>query len=378
MTNSTKPLSGIRVVDLSTLGPGPFASMILASHGADVIQIQRPGTNDNPTPYFNHDKRIIGLDLKNEEGRDVARKLISTADVVIEGYRPGAMARLGLGPDTLCEANPRLIYVHLTGWGQDGPYATRAGHDINYISIAGALGAIGGGHPTPPLAIVGDFAGGGLFAVIGVLLALRQRESTGRGQVVDAAIVDGVSTLMWSTLARTLSGIHREPGTNLTDGGRPYYRAYPCADGKFFALGAIEPQFYAVALVVLGLGDEDPANQNDPTHWPVVEAKMTAAFRTRTRDEWTERFAGTDGCGAPVLEVAETLTDPHLVARGTVVPAGDTARAHPAPRLSAAVGAPTTEVEEIAALFAEIDLTDQQVDQLVTAGVLHIEARALV
>lgn len=334
-TAGGRPLTGIRVLDLSALGPGPFASMLLAAHGADVLRVERPGGSGIDTGYFHHGKRGVAIDLKSPEGRALVARLASGADVLVESNRPGVMERLGLGPDELLAANPRLIYVRLTGWGNDGPVAGEAGHDIDYIALAGALAAMGGDTPAPPLALIGDFAGGSLFAVIGTLLALWQRERTGAGQVVDAAIVDGVTSLMWSTLSRARRGDHGPRGTNLTDGGRPYYRTYRCADDRFFAVGAIEPRFYAELLKILGLNGESPDGQEDRAGWPALTERIADVFATRTREEWTEVFAGSDACGAPVLEIGEAPDHPHLRER-MYVEAPEGLRIRPAPHLSAA------------------------------------------
>jgi alpha-methylacyl-CoA racemase len=326
------------VLDASALGPGPFASLLLASYGADVLRIERAGGTWVDTGYFNHGKRGIQVDLKSKPGQALVRRMAGTADVFLESYRPGVMERLGLGPAELTGDNRRLIYVRLTGWGHTGPVAEQAGHDIDYIALAGALAAMGGETPAPPMALLGDFAGGSLFAVIGTLLALHQRERTGTGQVVDAAIVDGVTTLMWSTLARSQRGDHGPRGTNLTDGGRPYYRTYRCADGRFFAVGAIESRFYAQLLATLGLNDEPIAAQDDSTRWLGLTNRMAEIFATQPRDYWTARFAGSDACGAPVLEIEEAAQHPHLRARMYLdTPAG--LRLRPAPQLS---GTPDT------------------------------------
>lgn len=317
MTTSTSPLEGIKVLDLSALGPGPFATMLLADHGADVLQIVRPGPSVAETEYLSIKKNELCIDLKNAAGRELVRTLAAGSDVFVEGFRPGVMERLGLGPADLHAVNEGLIYVRLTGWGQDGPAASTAGHDINYLAMAGALAAIGADQPVPPLALVGDFAGGGLFAVIGTLLALLQRGNTGKGQVVDVAIVDGVSTLMWSTLARTLKGEVGPRGTNLLDGGAPFYRAYRCSDGEFFAVGAIEPKFFLNCLKLLGLPAELAERQYDRDHWAEMAQTFARTFALRSREEWTAVFDGADACGSPVLTISESAADPHLVGRGT-------------------------------------------------------------
>lgn len=376
MLPASNTLAGVRVLDLSALGPGPFASMLLDAHGAEVIHVVRPGVVEHDTSYFDGTKTSIAVDLKSTEGRDIVRRLAMTADVFLESYRPGAMERLGLGPDELREVNDRLIYVRLTGWGQHGPYAARAGHDINYISIAGVLSAVGGPTVSPPLALLGDFASGGLFAVIGTLLALHERTTTGKGKVVDAAIVDGAAVLLWSTIARSLRGDHGPRGTNLTDGGRPYYRAYRCADGRYFSLGAIEPKFYADCIRVLELDDIASTDQNDPASWPIIEGRIAAAFEKRTRDEWTEVFSAADACGTPVLDATEMLDDQHLRARATIVHdrVGDVA-VRAAPRFSDGV-IPAEQAERVPRdprrVLIDAGISAESIDALVEAGWLTL------
>ncbi|SIS14790.1 CaiB/BaiF CoA transferase family protein [Williamsia sterculiae] len=339
-TGRAGPLSGIRVLEFAGIGPGPHAAMMLADLGADVLRVQRAGTL--PTPGLPADqllrgRRVIEVDLKNPDDRAQITQLVAKADVLLEGFRPGVMERLGLGPDDLLDVNPRLVYGRMTGWGQDGPMAARAGHDINYISSTGLLHAIGraGERPVPPLNMVGDFGGGSMFLVLGVLAALVERQQSDRGQVVDAAMVDGASVLgqmIWAF--RGINLWTDERGTNMLDTGAPYYDVYETSDGKYMAVGAIEPQFYAQLLAGLGLSDADVPAQNDVASWPTLRATFTDVFKTRTRDEWAEVFAGTDACTTPVLTFAEAPDDPHMAARDNLVEIDGVRQAAPAPRFS--------------------------------------------
>jgi alpha-methylacyl-CoA racemase len=279
----------------------------------------------------------VAADLKQPAGRDLVLSLIERADVLIEGMRPGTTERLGVGPDECLARNPRLVYARMTGWGQDGPLAARAGHDINYISLTGALHAIGraGQRPVPPLNLVGDYGGGSMFLVLGVLAALWERERSGRGQVVDAAMLDGTTALLqlfWSM--RGMGAWSDERDSNLLDGGAPFYDTYECADGGFVAVGALEPQFYAALLAGLGIDQADLPGQLDRAGWPLIRERLTAAFASRTRDEWAQAFAGTDACVTPVLTFAEAPRHEHIAARRTLTTLGDVVQAAPAPRFS--------------------------------------------
>lgn len=334
------PLAGIRVLDLSGLGPAPFATMMFADFGASVLSVRRP----DPLPFdpavaMSRGKDALGLDLRAPDGQALARRLARSADVLVEGFRPGVMERLGLGPDALAEDNPGLIYARLTGWGQSGPYARRAGHDINYLAIAGALGVIGEDKPTAPPGLLGDLANGSYTLVIGVLLALVERQRTGRGQVVDAAIVDGAAYMLGPMFGELELGLwDGDPAHSLLGGKAPFYGVYRCADGKWFSVGAIEQKFYAAMLSILGLTEVDPAAeaQMDRAQWPALRERIAAAFRTRPQHEWTVLFGAEDSCGAPVLAAAELAGDPHNAARGTVTSdAAGVLTAAPAPRLSA-------------------------------------------
>lgn len=338
------PLAGLRVIELAGIGPAPHAAMLLADLGADVVRIERPsaGTHSLQRRAGVEDqmlrgRRSVQLDLKDLADRETLLRLVERADVVIEGLRPGVTERLGAGPVDCHARNPRLVYARITGWGQDGPLAQRAGHDINYIALSGVLHAIGpaGGKPVPPLNLVGDFGGGSMFLVLGVLAALWERERSGAGQVVDAAMVDGVSVLaqmFWSLRAGGRWSDQR--GANLLDSGAPYYDTYACADGRYVAVGALEPPFYAALLKGLGLTEADLPGQQDPTGWPVLRQRFADAFASRSRDEWAAEFEGTDACVTPVLSFAEVPTHPHIAARGTIITVDGAPQAAPAPRFS--------------------------------------------
>jgi len=338
------PLTGLRVVELASIGPGPHAAMMLADLGADVVRVPRPGGGltlgaaEAADPLL-RGRRTVPADLKDPAGRETVLSLVAHADVLVEGFRPGVTERLGVGPAECHARNPRLVYARMTGWGQDGPLAATAGHDINYIGLTGVLHAIGraGERPVPPVNLVGDFGGGSMLLVVGVLAAVWQARHTGAGQVVDAAMVDGASTLAQMLWGLLQSGAwHDERGTNVIDGGAPFYDTYTCADGRYVAVGAIEPQFYAALLAGLGLPAHELPAQLDRAGWPVLRARIAGAFATRTRDEWAEVFAGTDACVTPVLSFAEAARHPHLVARGTLVRHGGVTQAAPAPRFSRA------------------------------------------
>ncbi|MGH6614592.1 CaiB/BaiF CoA transferase family protein [Sphingomonas sp.] len=333
------PLAGVRVLDLSGLGPAPFATMMLADFGAQVLSVRRPDPLPfDPAAAMSRGKEAIGLDLRSPAGQATARRLAETVDVLVEGFRPGVMERLGLGPEPLMAANPGLIYARLTGWGQTGPYAARAGHDINYLAISGALKVIGEDRPTAPPGLLGDLANGSYTMMIGVLLAMVERQRTGRGQVIDAAIVDGASYMLGAMFGELELGLwDGDPAHSMLGGAAPFYGVYTCADGKWFSVGAIEQKFYAAMLHILGLDDVDAsaAAQMDRSAWPALRERIAAAFRTRPQADWTGLFGAVDSCGAPVLEVGELAADPHNAARATVT-ADDRGvlTAAPAPRLS--------------------------------------------
>jgi alpha-methylacyl-CoA racemase len=336
------PLTGLRVMELAGIGPGPHAAMILADLGADVVRVERPRPAANPVAgahqdYLLRGRRSVTADLKAPAGQELVRKLSDKADVLIEGLRPGVAERLGVGPDVLRERNPRLVYARMTGWGQQGPLAARAGHDINYISLTGALHAIGtkGARPTPPLNLVGDFGGGSMFCVTGILAALWERERSGEGQVVDVAMVDGASVLLQMTWSMLGAGAWRdEQASNMLDTGAPFYDTYQCSDGRYVAVGALEPQFYAELLDGLGLDPAALPAQHDQAGWPALRAAFTTAFAGRTRDEWAAVFAGRDACVTPVLSFAEAPAHPQLAERETIIEIDGVRQAAPAPRFS--------------------------------------------
>jgi alpha-methylacyl-CoA racemase len=339
------PLTGVRVVELAGIGPGPFAAMLLADMGADVLRIDRTG-DVHPerfgTPHpdlLGRGRRSVAVDLKHPAGRDVVLDLVRRADVLIEGFRPGVTERLGLGPDDCLRVNPRLVYGRMTGWGQDGPYAPYAGHDIDYLALTGALHGIGraGERPVPPINLLGDFGGGALPLAFGVVCALLVTRAGGAGQVVDAAIVDGVALLSTQVHALRRMGQWRDGrGVNLLDGGAPFYDTYECADGRFLAVGALEPRFYAE--LVERTGFTGGFDRTDPAQWPAGRAEWAQLFRTRTRDEWTRLLEHTDACVAPVLDWDEAPRHPHLASRAVFVEHAGATQPAPAPRFSRTPG----------------------------------------
>jgi len=337
------PLAGITVIELAGIGPGPFCGMMLADLGADVIRVDRAqsvqgGDPDRPpADLLARGRRSIGVDLKSPDGVEVVLSLVERADALFEGFRPGVTERLGLGPDECLARNPRLVYGRMTGWGQDGPYAATAGHDINYISLAGALDPIGrrGQAPVPPLNLVGDFGGGGLLLAFGIVAGLLEARTSGQGQVIDAAMVDGAAALMTMTHSLRAMGIwNDERGTNMLDTGAHFYDVYETADGGYISIGSIEPQFYAELLRLTGLEDEALPGQYDRAQWPALKERVAAVFRTKTRDEWCEIMEGTDVCFAPVLTIPEAVAHPHNVHRGTFVEVAGIPQPGPAPRFS--------------------------------------------
>jgi alpha-methylacyl-CoA racemase len=330
------PLRGLRVVEFAGLGPAPFATMMLADSGAEVVRIDRPGA-ERSSGILGRGRSAVGLDLKSGSGLARARELIGRADVLVEGFRPGVMERLGLGPQVCLEFNPRLVYGRMTGWGQTGPLAAKAGHDINYLALTGALRSIArhGQAPVPPLNLVGDYGGGGMLLAFGVLAALRERDATGRGQVVDAAMVDGVSLLMSGIWQRVADGRWQpEPGTNDIDTGAPFYDVYETADGEFVAVGSMEPQFYDRLVRALGLDPAQLPDQWDRASWPATKKLFAGIFAGRTRDEWAQTFAPLDACVTPVLSMAEASADPHLAARATLRTGDGRVEPAPGPRFS--------------------------------------------
>jgi alpha-methylacyl-CoA racemase len=357
------PLAGCKVVELAGIGPGPHAAMILADLGAQVVRVDRPGglqlgDASAPDPTL-RGRRRVAADLKSPQGVETVLRLVEHADVLIEGYRPGVTERLGVGPADCHARNPKLVYARMTGWGQDGPMAQRAGHDINYISLTGALHAIGraGERPVPPLNLVGDFGGGSMLLVVGVLSALWEAGRSGQGQVVDAAMVDGASLLsqmFWGFLSQKVWLDERD--SNVLDGHAPFYDTYTCADGRHVAIGPLEPQFYAALLAGLGIDAAELPQQYDREQWPVLRARFTEAFASRTRDEWAAVFDGTDACVTPVLAFGEVAAHPHIAARGTIVESDGVPQAAPAPRFSrtaASLPGAAAEPEDVESVLAD-------------------------
>ena len=342
------PLTGYRILEIAGIGPGPFAAMLLADMGAEVIRVDRAQSVRGPAPdkpagdLMLRGRRNIALDLKNPDGVETLLQLVEKADAIIEGFRPGVMERLGVGPDVCLARNPRLVFGRMTGWGQEGMYAQAAGHDINYIALAGSLAhfARRGEAPVPPLNMVGDFGGGGMFLAYGVVCALLEAQKSGRGQVVDTAMVDGAAVLMTMFWSFKSMGIFNEnaPGTNLLDTGAHFYDVFECKDGRYVSLGSIEPQFYAELMGLTGLKDDpDFARQMDQSMWPGLKERLREVFRGKTRDEWCAIMEATDVCFAPVLTMSEAAAHPHNVERRTFVEANGHMQPAPAPRFSRTV-----------------------------------------
>ncbi len=376
------PLQGTRIIEISGIGPGPFCGMLLADMGAEVIRVERPGGgflggNGAPQDLLSRNKRCVCVNLKASDGVATVLDLVKSADAIFEGNRPGVAERLGIGPEDVWAANPRLVYGRMTGWGQEGPMAQAAGHDINYISLTGALHAMGraGEKPAIPLNLVGDFGGGGLVLAFGMVCALLEAKASGQGQVVDAAMIDGASVLLSSLFGAQQTGWWSdERGTNMLDGGSHFYEVYETADGKYVSVGAIEPQFYAALIEGLGLAGEELPGQMDMQTWPAMKDRFAAIFATRTRDEWCARFEGKDACVAPVLSMGEAPGHPHNVARGTFVDAFDAIHPHPAPRFSRTPSevstAPSKPGEHTDAILAEIGYDQAKIAALRDAGVV--------
>ncbi|MEM9608052.1 MAG: CaiB/BaiF CoA-transferase family protein [Actinomycetota bacterium] len=377
------PLSGVKVIEIQGIGPGPFCGMMLSDMGADVIRIDRAASvrgGDPATPPVDvlaRGRRSLAVDLKQPEGVDLVLQLVEEADVLIEGFRPGVAERLGIGPDECLERNAQLVYGRMTGWGQEGPIAHAAGHDINYIALAGALHAIGrnGERPVPPLNLVGDFGGGGMLLAFGVAAALVEAGRTGRGQVVDAAMVDGTASLMAMFYSMTSMGVWQDDrGVNLLDGGAHFYDTYECRDGRYVAIGSIEPQFYAELLDKTGLADEDLPPQMDRSQWPTLTARLTEVFLSKNRDEWVDIMEGSDVCFAPVLTLAEAPEHPHNKARGAFVDVAGVLQPAPSPRFSVTEaeiqGPPAHAGQHTDEVLGELGLSDADVTKLREAGVV--------
>lgn len=378
------PLAGLRIVEFAGIGPGPFCGMMLADHGAEVIRIDRAsGGRGGSQPISNKDvlargRKSIALNLKSEEGIALARKLCASADGLIEGFRPGVMERLGLGPEVLLGDNPKLVYGRMTGWGQTGPYAPHAGHDINYIALAGALAHFGraGEKPTPPINMVGDFGGGGMMLAFGMVSALLNVARAGEGQVIDAAMTDGTAVLMAMIHGMANQGVWREDlGANLLDTGTHFYDTYETSDGKFVSIGSIEPQFYAELRARLGLAeDPDFDAQMNPAQWPALKDKLASIFKSKTRAEWDDALEHSDVCYAPVLTMSEAREHPHNVARKTFVDVADSPQPAPAPRYSgtetvkpAPAPMPGDDTDD---LLAGIGVEEGEVARLREAGII--------
>ena len=378
------PLRGIRLVEIAGIGPGPFAAMVLSDMGAEIVRIDRPsgkvgGTAGRMSPkqnVLNRGRRSIAVDLKKPEGVKTVLRLVEKADGLIEGFRPGVMERLGLGPDACFAVNPKLVYGRMTGWGQDGPLARAAGHDLNYIALSGVLHAIGreGGKPVPPLNLIGDFGGGGMLLAFGMVCGLLETSRSGKGQVVDATMVDGASLLMAMPFALFAAGLWEDRrGVNILDSGAHFYEVYETADGKYVSIGSIEPRFYAELLEKTGLSsDPEFARQMDRTMWPRLKQRLAKVFRGKTRDEWCEIMEGSDLCFAPVMSLAEAPDHHHLKARETFVTRDGLRQPAPAPRFSRTrpeiQGAPPAAGEHSRETLADWGFSESEIDDLEAAG----------
>ncbi len=379
------PLSGYRVIELAGIGPGPFAGMMLSDMGAEVVRVDRAqavrepvaGAGERPSAdLLGRGRRSVGVDLKQPDGRETVLRLVERADVLIEGFRPGVTERLGLGPDDCLARNPKLVYGRMTGWGQSGSYAPTAGHDINYIALSGTLAMIGrqGQAPVPPLNLVGDFGGGGLLLACGVVCALLEATRSGRGQVIDAAMVDGAALLATMIHGLRGTGLWGERGTNLLDTGAWFYDVYETSDGRYISIGSIEPQFLAEMVRLTGLEGDLP-DQNDQATWPEMKQRLAALIRTRTRDEWVAVLEGSDACFAPVLDPDEAATHPHNVARATFVEEHGIVQPAPAPRFSRTAagiaGPPARPGQHTDSTLADWGFSAEEVARLKEAGAVR-------
>ncbi|MFJ4192541.1 CaiB/BaiF CoA transferase family protein [Pseudomonas sp. NPDC089534] len=380
-TQAKGPLAGIRIVEVGSIGPAPFCCMLLADLGAEVVRIDRPAGHDGGAPIdarfelLNRSRRSVQMNLKQPEATAAVLRMVEQADVLVEGFRPGVMERLGLGPDTCLAANPRLVYGRMTGWGQDGPLARAPGHDVNYISLTGALHAMGraGEAPAIPLNLVGDFGGGSLYLALGILSALLEARGSGRGQVVDAAMVDGAASLMTLIYGFHAAGYWKdERGSNRLDSGAPWYNVYETLDGKHVSIAANEGRFYREALGVLGLEERDLPAQHDQAGWPLMKRRFAEVFKTRSRDEWAVRAEGTQACIVPVLSLSEAPGHAHVRQRGSFVEVGGVVQPAPAPRFSRTPGAiqnpPPRPGQDTEAALADWGFSPQEQQRLRAAG----------
>ena len=381
------PLAGLKVVEMVGIGPGPFAAMLLADMGAEVIRVDQPRTGPLPDPYsalntrFDvqaRGRRSIAVNLKSPAGAETVMRLIEQADGLIEGYRPGVMERLGLGPQDCLARNPRLVYGRMTGWGQDGPLAQTPGHDINYIALSGALAAMGDPDrpPTPPLNLVGDLGGGGMLLAFGLVCALLETRGSGAGQVVDAAMTDGSALLMSMFYGLRAAGQwHDARSTNLLDGGAHFYGSYACADGRHIAIGPLEPHFYRRLLKLCGLDERGADQQLDRQHWPALRANLAELFKTRTRTQWCDLLEGSDACFAPVLDMGEAPLHPHNAARQTFVQIDGVTQPAPAPRFSRTApplpSRPAAVGEHSHEILRDWDFSAREIDALMNDGTVH-------
>ena len=376
------PLTGFRVIELAGIGPGPFCGMMLSDMGAEVIRVDRVGGSGRRRDVLARNRRSIAVDLKQPDGVEVILKLVETADALFEGFRPGVTERLGLGPEECLARNEKLVYGRMTGWGQDGPIAHAAGHDINYIGLAGALHAIGesGGKPVPPLNLIGDFGGGGMLLAYGLVCGMLEASRSGKGQVIDAAMVDGAASLMAMFFSMVGHGFKNERGSNMLDGGAHFYNTYETKDGKHVCVGAIEPQFYAELLEKSGVDPNRFGPQMDNDQWVDFKAELSDVFKTRTRDEWCEIMEGSDVCFAPVLSILEAPNHPHNRHRETFVTVDGVTQPAPSPRFSRTEPeishAARIPGEDTRSVLAEIGLAAHEIDALETAGVVQASTAA--
>ena len=371
------PLKGLKIIEMAGIGPGPFCGMVLADLGVEIIRVDRASAigTGSKQDAANRGKKSIAVDLKSEEGVEVVLKLVETADAIFEGFRPGVMERLGLGPDVCSERNERIVFGRMTGWGQEGPLANAAGHDINYISLTGALAAIGrpGSPPVPPLNLIGDFGGGGMLLALGLLAALLESKKSKKGQVVDAAMTDGSALLMTMLYSMYSSGMWKTSmGSNLLDGGSHFYDTYECKDGKFISLGSIEPQFYALLCQIAELDESIFGKQMSRDSWPEQKEAIKKIILDKTRDEWCELMEGTDVCFAPVLDMSEAPKHPHNVERKTFIDLEGVTQPAPAPRFSRTepevVSSPSVVGEHTDEVLTSIGFSDEDINTLKTSG----------